>query len=105
MIIRGGENIYPVEIENVLIEHEAVKEVAAIGVPHERLGEEVAVVVVGSDALTEEAVVAHCREHLAAFKVPSHVLIWSEPLPRNATNKLLKPAIREQVLARLDLAG
>ncbi len=103
MIIRGGENIYPVEIENVLIEHEAVKEVAAIGVPHERLGEEVAVVVVGSDALTEEAVVAHCREHLAGFKVPSHVLIWPEPLPRNATNKLLKPAIREQVLAQLGL--
>jgi len=103
MIIRGGENIYPVEIENVLIDHDAVKEVAAIGVPHERLGEEVAVVVHLSGELSEDDIVAHCRKHLAAFKVPSHVLIRPEPLPRNATNKILKPVIRDEVLGQLEL--
>lgn len=105
MIIRGGENIYPVEIENVLIEHEAVKEVAAVGVPHERMGEEVAVVVHLSADLPVEAILAYCRAHLAAFKVPAHVIITTEPLPRNATNKLLKPQIREQALTKLGLGG
>lgn len=103
MIIRGGENIYPVEIENLLIEHDAVKEAVAIGIPHERLGEEVAVVVYRAAPLSEEELLAHCKEHLAAFKVPSKVVFTAEPLPRNATNKILKPAIKAQLLADLGL--
>lgn len=103
MIIRGGENIYPIEIENVLIEHDAVKEVVAIGIPHERLGEEVAVVIHLASELSDEAVIAHCKEHLAGFKVPSRVVFAAEPLPRNATNKVLKPVIKAQVIADLGL--
>jgi acyl-CoA synthetase (AMP-forming)/AMP-acid ligase II len=99
MIIRGGENIYPIEIENELIEHPAVKEVAAIGLPHERWGEEVCVVVHTSESLGEDDLLAFARERLAAFKVPTRVVFSTEPLPRNATNKLLKKDIRETLLA------
>lgn len=103
MIIRGGENIYPVEIENVLLELEAVKEVVAIGLPHERLGEEVAVVVhlhPGSTA-SEEDIIDFAKQHLAAYKVPTRVFISERELPRNATNKILKRDIKEGLLAIL----
>jgi acyl-CoA synthetase (AMP-forming)/AMP-acid ligase II len=101
MIIRGGENIYPVEIENELLEHEAVQEVAAIGLPHDRWGEEVAVVVhlhPGASATAEE-LTGFARERLAAYKVPSKVVISEQPLPRNATNKILKRELKEGLLA------
>jgi acyl-CoA synthetase (AMP-forming)/AMP-acid ligase II len=103
MIIRGGENIYPVEIENELIEHEAVREVAVIGVPHERLGEEVAAVVHIHGALSEEELIDFARQRLASYKVPTRVLFTDEPLPRNAANKLLKPALRESALTHFGL--
>ncbi|MEH6585505.1 MAG: class I adenylate-forming enzyme family protein [Halioglobus sp.] len=101
MIIRGGENIYPIEIENELLEHEAVKEVAAIGLPHERLGEEVTVVVtlhVGAE-LTESELIEFAKARLAAYKVPSSVVFWDQPLPRNATNKILKRDIKETLIS------
>ena len=101
MIIRGGENIYPVEIENELLEHDAVQEVAAIGLPHERWGEEVAVVVhlhPGATA-TEEDLVDFARRRLASYKVPSQVFISEQPLPRNATNKILKRELKEGLVA------
>jgi len=101
MIIRGGENIYPIEIENELIEHEAVKEVAAIGLPHERWGEEVCAVVHTNAELSEEDLLDFARERLAAFKVPTRVVFSEEPLPRNATNKVLKKDIKEGLLASL----
>ncbi len=96
MIIRGGENIYPIEIENELLEHEAIKEVAAIGLPHERLGEEVAAVVhlhEGAEA-TEDEIIAFARARLASYKVPATVHLSDQPLPRNATNKILKREIK-----------
>lgn len=99
MIIRGGENIYPIEIENQLIEHPAVKEAAAIGLPHERWGEEVCVVVYTTEPLEEGELLAFAKERLAAFKVPTKVVFAEEPLPRNATNKLLKKNIREALLS------
>ena len=101
MIIRGGENIYPVEIENELLEHPAVKEVAAIGLPHERWGEEVAVMVhLTEDAsLSEDELVDFARSRLAAYKVPTRVFFSEEPLPRNATNKVLKRDIKAALLA------
>ncbi len=101
MIIRGGENIYPIEIENELLEHEAVKEVAAVGLPHERWGEEVAVVVhlhEGASA-TEEEIIEFARSRLASYKVPTRVFISEQPLPRNATNKVLKRDIKAALLA------
>jgi long-chain acyl-CoA synthetase len=107
MIIRGGENIYPVEIENLLIEHDAVKEVAVIGLPHERLGEEVCAVVhlhgTLKRTLSEGDLLAFAKERLAGFKVPSRVIYTDQPLPRNATNKVLKPLLRKGILQELGL--
>jgi len=96
MIIRGGENIYPVEVENELLEHPAVREVAVIGAPHERWGEEVAAVVClqPGQALAEADLLSFARRRLAAYKVPTRVFIGEEPLPRNATNKVLKRELK-----------
>jgi long-chain acyl-CoA synthetase len=104
MIIRGGENIYPAEIENVLIEHPAVKEVVAIGLPHERLGEEVAAVVHLREAVSEQEIQEFARERLAAFKVPARVIFMDQALPRNATNKVMKPVLKKTILAQLGMA-
>ncbi|MDX1735882.1 MAG: class I adenylate-forming enzyme family protein, partial [Halioglobus sp.] len=100
MIIRGGENIYPIEIENELLEHPAVKEVAVIGLPHERWGEEVAAVVHLHDgaALDDAALVAHAKKRLAGYKVPTRVFFSDAQLPRNATNKVLKRELKESLL-------
>jgi long-chain acyl-CoA synthetase len=98
MIIRGGENIYCVEIENRLVEHPHIVDAAIIGVPHAELGEEVKAVVQvepGHEAaLTELDVRDWVRAELADFKVPAYVEIRTEPLPRNASGKLLKNVLR-----------
>jgi long-chain acyl-CoA synthetase len=96
MIIRGGENIYCVEIENRLVLHPAIADAAIIGVPHAELGEEVKAVVQveAGSSLTEDDVRAWVREELADFKVPAYVEIRTEPLPRNASGKLLKNVLR-----------
>jgi steroid-24-oyl-CoA synthetase len=96
MIIRGGENIYCVEIENRLVEHPAVADAAIIGVPHAELGEEVKAVVQvdPGHSLSEDEVRDWVRAELADFKVPAYVDIRTEPLPRNASGKLLKNVLR-----------
>ncbi|MFD0063985.1 class I adenylate-forming enzyme family protein [Streptomyces sp. NPDC056637] len=99
MVIRGGENVYCVEVEAVLHDHPDVLDAAVLGVPHPVLGEEVAAVVQvrpGSE-LDADAVRAHVAKSLAAFKVPAHVLLRDAPLPRNATGKLLKRELRGPV--------
>jgi len=103
MIIRGGENIYPIEIENELLELDAVKEVAAIGLPNERWGEEVAVVVHlhRGMSLDEEELLSYARERLAGYKVPTRVFFSERELPRNATNKVLKRELKTGLLAAL----
>ena len=97
MIISGGENIYPAEVENVLYAYPGVREAAAIGIPDERWGETVlAVIVPRPDAEVDPAgVVAFCREHLGHYKCPSRVEIRREPLPLNATGKVLRRELRE----------
>jgi acyl-CoA synthetase (AMP-forming)/AMP-acid ligase II len=98
LIIRGGENVYPIEIENVLAEYPGVSECIVIGVPHPDLGQEVAAVVVaGGTAPTAEELTAFAKERLAYFKVPSRWHITSEPLPRNATGKVLRKQVEEQI--------
>lgn len=99
MVISGGENIYPVEVERVLIEHDAVTDVAVIGVPDDKWGETVmAVIVAESDSSPDpQALIAFCRERLAGYKTPKHVEIVDE-LPRNATGKLLKRTLRQRFL-------
>ncbi|MEA3014946.1 MAG: steroid-24-oyl-CoA synthetase [Sphingomonadales bacterium] len=96
MIIRGGENIYSIEVENVLYEHPDVIDAALVGIPHHTLGEEPAAVVQlapGASA-TEEALKAWVRERLAIFKTPVRVLFLDEPLPRNANGKILKKDLK-----------
>jgi len=96
MIIRGGENVYCVEIENCLAEHPEIDEAAIIGVPDPELGERVkAVVRLRQGALLDEdAVRRHVAAHLAAFKVPEFVAFADSPLPRNPAGKLLKNQLR-----------
>ena len=98
MVLRGGENVYCVEVETALFEHPAVLDCAVIGLPHDRLGEEVAAVVVASPGHGPDStadVRTHLAARLAAFKVPS-VIFWHEgELPRNATGKVLKRDLRD----------
>lgn len=96
MIISGGENIYPAEIERVLAEHPTVGEVAVIGVPDDRWGEAPKAVVVPAPGATIDtgALLAYCREHLASFKCPTSVDVLDE-LPRNPTGKILKKDLRK----------
>jgi long-chain acyl-CoA synthetase len=96
MIIRAGENVYCVEVENVLYEHPDILDAALVGVPHRTLGEEVKAVVQvrAGAAVTEDDVKAHCAQHLAAFKVPEYVEFRDEPLPRNPAGKILKQLLR-----------
>jgi long-chain acyl-CoA synthetase len=99
MVLRGGENVYCVEVETVLFEHDAVKDCAVIGLPHEKLGEEVAAVIVPADgrgAQDAEALVEFLRSRLAGFKVPSKVFWQADELPRNATGKVLKKDLRDR---------
>jgi len=96
MIIRGGENVYSVEIENVLFDHPDVVDAAVVGVPHKTLGEEVKAVVQlrpGSHA-TAEDLREFCRERLANFKVPEYIELRDAPLPRNPAGKVLKNLLR-----------
>ncbi|MGK5553660.1 long-chain-fatty-acid--CoA ligase [Actinomadura kijaniata] len=97
LVIRGGYNVYPREVEEVLHAHPAVAEAAVVGRPDERLGEEVTAYVAlrPGAAATPEELIAHSREHLAAYKYPREVVILPE-LPRNATGKLLKRELRDR---------
>jgi acyl-CoA synthetase (AMP-forming)/AMP-acid ligase II len=100
MFIVGGFNVYPVEIENLLLGHDAVAEAAVIGVPDERLGEVPMAFVVRRPerALEEGELIAFCKERLANFKVPRKVR-FLDALPRNATGKVTKFTLRDMVRA------
>jgi acyl-CoA synthetase (AMP-forming)/AMP-acid ligase II len=97
LILRGGENVYPIEIENRLEAHPDVAEVAVIGVDDEDLGQDVKAVVVprAGAVLDPEALRAFCAEALSYYKVPAHWEIRNEPLPRNALGKVVKAVLTE----------
>ena len=100
MIIRGGENVYCVEVEGALHEHPSVADCAVIGVPHPVLSEAVGAVIVlrpGMDVAADE-LSRHVRERLAAFNVPSRYWFRSEALPRNPAGKVLKRELRTELL-------
>jgi long-chain acyl-CoA synthetase len=96
MIISGGENIYPAEVESALMSHPAVADVAVLGVPDDEWGEAVKAIVVRAPGheVTPDELIAFSREHLAHFKCPSSV-DWIDALPRNPSGKLLKTELRE----------
>jgi long-chain acyl-CoA synthetase len=91
MIIRGGENVYPREIEEVLYQHDGIEAVAVVGAPHERLGEEVAAAVVlkQEDSISADEIRDFALDKLAKYKVPSRVWFLDE-LPKGPTGKILK---------------
>jgi len=99
MLIRGGENVYCVEVESVLYQHPDVMDAAVVGIPHRVLGEEVGAVVqlVPDSKTTELDLREHVAKHLASFKVPIKVEIRKEPLPRNANGKILKRDLKKDM--------
>jgi long-chain acyl-CoA synthetase len=101
MVLRAGENVYCAEVEAAIYEHPAVYEAAVFGLPHQRLGEEVAATVYLKPGarLASDELQKHVRERLAAFKVPSVIDFAAEPLPRNASGKILKRQIRDALAA------
>jgi long-chain acyl-CoA synthetase len=97
LIIRGGLNVYPREVEEVLYAHPAVAEAAVIGVPDDAQGEEVKAVIAlkpGTTA-TEQDIISYCREHLALYKYP-RIVEFRDSLPKGATGKILKKALKAQ---------
>ncbi len=100
MLIRGGENVYSVEVEDALFSHPAVADCAVLGVPHPVLGEEVGAVVVlrPGHKVSAEELADHVRARLAAFNAPTRLWFRQGPLPRNPAGKLLKRALRAEVL-------
>jgi len=94
MILRGGYNVYPREVEEVLYEHPAVAEAAVMGVPHDELGEEVVAIIAFKDgeSATEDELRDHAKQGVAAYKYPRHILIVDE-LPKGPTGKILKREI------------
>jgi long-chain acyl-CoA synthetase len=101
IVIRGGENMSPVEIENVAYRHPCAKEVAVFGVSEEIMGEELAMVChrQPGTTLTEAELRTHLRTVLPAFKVPKYVVVTDTPLPRNASEKIHRLALRESFVA------
>lgn len=101
IVIRGGENIAPVEIENVAYRHADAKEVAVFGVPDDAMGEELAMVChrQPGSSLTEDELRTHLRTVLPAFKVPRYVVVTDTPLPRNASEKIHRLALRDSFVA------
>jgi fatty-acyl-CoA synthase len=105
MIIRGGENIYPREIEEFLFTHPKIQDAKVIGVPDEKYGEEVCVWVQlreGED-LSEEEIRAYCKEHIAYFKVPRYIRLV-DAFPMTVTGKVQKYKMREAMVGELGLA-
>jgi long-chain acyl-CoA synthetase len=95
MIIVSGFKVFPNEIEDVVMLHPGVLEVAAVGVPDEKSGEAVKIFVVRKDpALTESDLLAHCRQHLTGYKVPKLVEFRTEPLPKTNIGKILRRELR-----------
>jgi len=99
MIITGGENVYPSEVENVLAAHDAIFDVAVVGLPHEKWGEEVSAVIILKDdhKLDEKDVVDYCRAQLAPYKCPKKIFfIAADEMPRTGTGKILHRILRER---------
>ncbi len=104
MIIRGGENIYPKEIEDFIYTHPMVKDVQVIGVPDKQYGEEIMACVILKEGmtLTEEELKDYVRSHMAKHKTPRYIDFVAE-FPMNAAGKIMKYKMREQAVEKLEL--
>lgn len=107
MIVTGAENVYSIEVEDVLYRHAAVEECAIIGVPDEKWGERVHAIIVPKHGCTidQAELIAFCREHIAGYKCPKTVEIRHEALPRSAAGKVFKAALREEARAAVQTAA
>jgi acyl-CoA synthetase (AMP-forming)/AMP-acid ligase II len=94
VIITGGSNVYPREVEEVLLTHPAVRDAAVVGVPDAEWGESIRAFVVVAGEPSPDELIRHCRERLASFKKPREVVLVGE-LPKNATGKILKRELRQ----------
>lgn len=105
IVIRGGENIGCGEVEDAIYTHPDVSEVVVFGLPEERLGEEVATMIVpkAGKAIDEDELRTHLRDHLAGFQIPSRIFVQKDPLPRIASGKFNKRGIRIEALEKLGL--
>jgi acyl-CoA synthetase (AMP-forming)/AMP-acid ligase II len=100
MLISGGYNVYPREVEEVLLACEGVVEAAVVGLPDEKWGDRIHAVVSGRPGLDPEQILAQAREKLASYKRPKGVEIWPE-LPKSSANKILRRSVREALVARI----
>ena len=98
IIISGGLNISAAEIERVVLDHPGVEEVALIAAPDEKFGETPYAIVYSSQPVSIQDLIAHCNSQLSGYKVPRYVMVRTDPLPRLATGKISKPALREVYL-------
>lgn len=99
MLISGGENVYPAEVENMLLSHPQIADAAVLGLPSPKWGEVPLAVLVKKPgaALTEADLLGWCKGKLASFKLPK-VVVFAEAIPRNPSGKILKRVLREQLL-------
>lgn len=97
MVVTGGENVFTNEVENAVISHEAVQDVAVIGIPHAEWGEAVHAIVIlhPGSKVTEAELIAHCRERIAGYKLPKSFTFRDEPLPLSGAGKVLKTELRK----------
>jgi long-chain acyl-CoA synthetase len=103
MIITGGENVYPMEVENALLEHPAVAEAAVFGIPNERWGEEVRAVIFlnAGTTVTGEELVTHCRQLIGGYKIPKGIEVSPEPLPKSGPGKIAKSLVRATYMEKV----
>jgi acyl-CoA synthetase (AMP-forming)/AMP-acid ligase II len=99
MLISGGYNVYPREVEDVIMDYPGIAEVAVVGLPDEKWGDRVVAVVAGVGALDADAILAFARERLSGVKSPKAVHVWPE-LPKSGANKILRRVVRETLLAQ-----
>ena len=106
MIIRGGENIYPKEIEEFIYTHNAVKDVQVIGVPDKKYGEEIMACIILKEpgSMTAEAMTDYIKASMARHKVPKYIA-FVDSFPMNAAGKILKYKMREEFAQKLGLVG
>ena len=97
MIVSGGENIYCIEVENAIMQHPAVMEVAVVGVPDSLMQEAVKAVIFLKPGMTatEEEIIEHCKKHIASYKKPKYVVFNQEMLPKNPSGKVIKSALKK----------